>query len=145
MVTEWASILCPVRSKFERIPLSRRNTVQLFDSISDKLTEQLKTVRKDFVWFSLALDTSTDNEKTAQVFIFICWINENFVSTEELLGLESMKDRTTGQDLLYCTLNYMEKRGLNVEQNSNHYYWWGQRFQWKNISMVKLLKKQAKL
>ena len=61
------------------------------DSISDELTEQLKTVSKDFVWFFLALDESTDNEDTAQLLIFIRGINENFVITEESLGLESMK------------------------------------------------------
>ena len=72
------------------------------DSISDELTEQLNTASKDFVWFSLALDESTDNEDTAQLLIFIRGINENFVITEELLGLESMKSTTTGQDLFEC-------------------------------------------
>lgn len=56
-MVECASILCPnVRSKFESISLSRRTIVRRIDSISDKLTEQLKTASKDFVWFSLALN-----------------------------------------------------------------------------------------
>ena len=38
---------------------------------------------KDFVCFSLALDESTDEEDTAQLLIFICGINRNFVVTKE--------------------------------------------------------------
>lgn len=51
--------------------------------------------------------------KTAQLLIFIRGINENFIITEELLGLESMKDRTTGQDLLECAMHCVEKNGLS--------------------------------
>ena len=115
-----ASVLCPdVRSKFENVSLSRRTIVRHIDSISDvsdvsdELTEQLKTASKDFVWFSLALDENTDNEDTAQLPIFIRGINENFVITEELLGLESMESTTTGQDLFECAVNCVEKSGLS--------------------------------
>jgi hypothetical protein len=81
--------MCPdVRSKFESISLSRRAIMRRIDSFSDELTEQLKTACKDFVWFSFALDESTDNEDTAQLLIFIRGINETFIITEELLGLE---------------------------------------------------------
>jgi len=62
---------------------------------------------------SLALDESTDKEDTTKLLIFIRGINENFVITEELLGLESMKDRTTGQDLLECAVNCVKKSGLS--------------------------------
>ena len=50
---------------------------------------------------------------TAQLLIFIRGINENFVITEELLGLESMKSTTTGQDLFECAVNCVEKSGLS--------------------------------
>lgn len=73
--------------------------MQCIDLISDKLTEQLNSVIKDFLCFSLALDESTDNEDTAQLLIFIRGINKNFIITKELLGLELMKNTTTGQDL----------------------------------------------
>ena len=47
-----ASLLRPdLRCKFESISLSRRTIVRLIDSISDELTEQLKTTSKDFVCF----------------------------------------------------------------------------------------------
>ena len=65
--------------------------------------------RKDFVCVSLALDESTDEEDTAQLLIFICGINRNFVITEELLGLESMKDTITGKDLFEHAVHCVEK------------------------------------
>lgn len=97
---ECASV-CNVRSKFENISLSRRTIMQRINSISNEFTEacELKIVSKDFVWFSLALDENTNNKYTAQLFIFIRGINENFTITEELFNLESMKDRTTSQNL----------------------------------------------
>jgi hypothetical protein len=140
-MVECASVLCPdVRSKFESISLSRRTIVRRIDSISDELTEQLKTASKDFVWFSLALDESTDNEDTAQLLIFIRGINENFVITEELLGLESMKDRTTGQDLLECAVNCVEKSGLSWNKMASITTDGARAFSGKNVGMVKLLK-----
>lgn len=45
------------------------------------------------------------NEDTVQLLIFIRVINENFIITEELLGLESIKDRITDQDLLEYVVN----------------------------------------
>ena len=51
------------------------------DSISYELTEQLMIASNDFVWFSLALDKSTDEEDTAQLLIFIGGINGYFVIT----------------------------------------------------------------
>ena len=64
-MVDCASVLCPdVRSKFENVSLSRRTIVRRIDSISD-VTEQLNTASKDFVWFSLALDESTDNRHWA--------------------------------------------------------------------------------
>lgn len=95
---ECASV-CNVKSKFENISLSRRTIMQCINSISNEFTKQLKIVSKDFVWFSLALDENTNNKYTAQLLIFIRGINENFTITEELFNLESMKDRTTSQDL----------------------------------------------
>ena len=99
-MVDCASVMCPdVKSKFESISLSRRTAVHRIDSISDQLTEQLMVASKDFVCFSLALDESTDEEDTAQLSIFNCGINRNFVVTKESLGLESMKDTTTGKGL----------------------------------------------
>ena len=107
---ERASVMCPdVKSTFESISLSKRTVVRRIDSISNQLTQQLMIVSNDFVWFSLALDESTHEEDTAQLLIFIREINKNFVITEELLGLESMKDTTTGRDLFEHAVHCVEK------------------------------------
>uniref|UniRef100_A0A8C4X772 SPIN-DOC-like zinc-finger domain-containing protein n=1 Tax=Erpetoichthys calabaricus TaxID=27687 RepID=A0A8C4X772_ERPCA len=117
-MVECLSVLCPdVRSKFESISLSRRTIVRRIDSISDELTEQLKTASKDFVWFSLALDESTDNEDTAQLLIFIRGINENF-----------------------CAVNCVEKSGLSWNKMASVTTDGARAFSGKNVGIVKLLK-----
>ena len=63
----------------------------------------------DFVWFSLVLDESTVEEDTAQLLIFIRRINKNFVITKKLLGLESMKDTSTGKDLFEHAVHCVKK------------------------------------
>ena len=113
-MVECPSVMCPdVKSKFESISLSRRTVMHRIGSISDQLTEQLMIASKNFVCFCLALDKSTDEEDTAQLLIFIRGINRNFVITEELLGLESMKDTTTGKDLLEHAIHCVEKNNLS--------------------------------
>lgn len=107
--------------------------MQRIDLISDELTEQLNSARKDFVWF-LVLDESTDNQDAAVIFIH--GINKKFVITEELLCLESMKNTITGQDLFQCVVDCVKKNA--VSHNGKHNY--GARaFTEKNVSMIKLL------
>ena len=109
-MVECVSVICPdVKSKFESISLSRRTAVHRIDLISNQLTEQLMIASNNFVWFLLALDESTDEEDTAQLLIFVCGINKNFVITEELLGLESMKDTTISKDLFELAVHCVEK------------------------------------
>lgn len=47
----------------------------------------------------IGIDESSDNTNTAQVFIFIRGIFDNFDLTEELLGYIPMTDTTTENDL----------------------------------------------
>ena len=98
-MVESARVMSPdVKSKFESISLSRRTVVHGIDSI--QFTEQLMIASKDFVYFSLALDESTDEEDTTQLLIFVHGINRNFVNTEELFGLASMKNTPTSNTCL---------------------------------------------
>jgi len=55
------------------------------------------------------MDESTDNQDTAQLLVFIRGIDENFVITEELLGLQSIKSTTTGRDLFENVVDCVEK------------------------------------
>ena len=61
------------------------------------IREQLLAASRNFEWFSIALDERTDCQDTAQLLIYIRGIDENFVITEELLSIESLKDTTTGK------------------------------------------------
>ena len=144
-MVECASVMYPdVKSKFESISLSRRTAVRCIGSINDQLTEQLMIASKDFVCLSLALDESTDEENTAQLLIFIRGINRNFVITEELLGLESMEDTTTGKNLFEHAVHCVEKNNLSWNKIASITTDGAKAFTGKNVGMVKLLKRKLK-
>jgi hypothetical protein len=82
------------------------------NEIGKNLQDQLLNISKSFQWFSLALDESTDIQDTAQLPIFIRGIDQQFIITEELLSMESLKDTTTGQDLFDCVQNCFDRMGL---------------------------------
>ena len=108
-----AEIICPeIRTKFEDVPLSRRNIVHRIDAISHNLSEQLTEMSKSFQLYSLALDESTDLQDSAQIVIFIRGIDAEFNITEEMLSIESLKDTTTGEELYGAVINYLERNGL---------------------------------
>jgi len=66
-----SDILCPEsKKKFESISLSRRTVVRRIECISEDLTDQLGIRIKSLLWYSLALDESTDISDTAQLLIF---------------------------------------------------------------------------
>ena len=83
------------------VSLSRRDMARRRDVICDELTEPLNPMSKKFVWFSFALDESTSNQYTAQLLIFVPGIDNNFVITKELFGL----DRSKIQPLVRICLN----------------------------------------
>lgn len=60
---------------------------------------QLQSKAREFKYFSLALDESTDITDTAQLLIIIHGIDNIFNIIEELVSLESIHDRTTGADI----------------------------------------------
>ncbi|KAF7691530.1 General transcription factor II-I repeat domain-containing protein 2A [Cucumispora dikerogammari] len=101
-----ADIICPEqKQKFESILLSRKTVVKRINQLSENLMKQLRDVSKEFLCYFLALDESTDLQDTAQLLIFIRGINSRFEITEELLGVESLKDTTTIRDLFGAVEN----------------------------------------
>ena len=92
----------------------------------------------------MALDESTDEEDTAQLLIFIRGINRNFVITKELLGLESMKDTTTGKDLFEHAVHCVEKKNFSWNKIASITTDGAKAFTGKNMGVVKLLKKKLK-
>ncbi|XP_025116165.1 general transcription factor II-I repeat domain-containing protein 2-like [Pomacea canaliculata] len=120
--------------------MEERTVVRRIEVINDELTQQLDTASRDFLWYSLALDESTDNEDTAQLLIFIRGTDNTFTITEELLSMESMKNTTTGQDLFECAVDCVEERGLSWDRMASITTHGAKSFTGKNIGMVKLSK-----
>ena len=88
-----------IASEFENVPLSKQTVTRRIEEIGSHLVNKLKTIVADSVYFSLALDESTDVTDTAQLLIFIRTVSKDFVVHEELLGLEPLHNTTKGQDI----------------------------------------------
>jgi hypothetical protein len=83
---------------FKDISLSQNIITRRIENIGNNIVTQLQKKAREFKYFLLALDESTDIIDTTQLFIIIRGIDINFNVTEELASLESMHDRTTGAD-----------------------------------------------
>lgn len=66
-----AEIMCPEKkSVFSSISLSRNTVTRRIEEMADDVRQQLGMAAKDFVFFSIALDESTDVRDTAQLLIY---------------------------------------------------------------------------
>lgn len=115
-----AAILCPDKKElFENVSLSRRTVTRRVKDIAENMEQQLKDKVKDFTYFSLALDESSDARDTAQLLIFLRGITPDFEMKEELASVQSMKSTTTGKDLLEEVNKCVAKLGLSFEKLSS--------------------------
>jgi hypothetical protein len=64
----------------------------------------LKDHCKNFQFFSIALDESTDTTDTAQLAVFVRGVNKTFDIVEEFVQLVPIKGTTTGADILKALL-----------------------------------------
>ena len=119
-ISDIANIMYPEqKTKMNSIALSRRTVVRRVVKISDDLMSQLNDTSKQFLWYSLALDESTDEQDTAQLLVFIRGMDANFQLTEELLSVESLKDRTTGKEMFRAVENCIARTGLEWNKMAN--------------------------
>jgi len=82
-MSDVASIMCPeLKTEMDSIALLRRTVVRRVEKISDNLMSQLEDTSKQFLWYLLALDESTDVQDTAQLLVFIQGMDANFQLTE---------------------------------------------------------------
>ena len=117
-----AAEMCPNMAKeFDKISLSRWTVARRIDSLAEDICETLKDKVKNFISWSFATDESTDRRDTAQLAIFVKGVDQNLNETEELLSLQSMKDTTTGNELLGEVCEALDKFGL--DNNSNCVEW----------------------
>ena len=99
--------------------VSRQTVTRCVEGIAEKMEQQLKDKVKDFTYFSLALDESSDARDTAQLLIFLWGITPDFEITEELASVQSMKSTTTGKDFMEEVNNCVAKLGLSFEKLSS--------------------------
>lgn len=101
-------------NKYKEVPLSRKTNTDRQHELACNVTEQLKNIiQKKNVYYSLALDESTDSTDSAQVLYFIRAITDDFQLFEELLALGTLKGRTRGIDIFSNFKEQCHKVGLN--------------------------------
>lgn len=114
-----AEILCPEKKTlFAQISLSRQSTTRRIREISQSVEEKLVALCSSFVFFSIALDESTDASDTAQVAFFIRGVNNEFQITEELASLVSLKDSTKSVDLFEAFKETLNRMNLSFQNLS---------------------------
>ncbi|XP_024908437.1 general transcription factor II-I repeat domain-containing protein 2-like isoform X1 [Cynoglossus semilaevis] len=109
-----AEEVCPEKKDvFNAVSLSASTITRRIEQIGDNVYAQLQHKTKEFEFFSLALDESTDVQDTAQLLIFIRGISANFEMCEELAALQSLKGTTTGEDIFGKVYQTIEELGLD--------------------------------
>lgn len=115
-----ATILCPANVPvFETVPLSRRTVCRRIEEMANDVEAQLRNRIKDLVFFSLALDESTDVCDVAQLAVFLRGVDAQFNVIEELLDLVPMHYTTTANDIFSSLENVIEKYDLRWEKLSS--------------------------
>ena len=97
---ELVNDLCPKNSNsFAGISLSASSVVGRTEELGENIIVQLQQKAKNFFWYSLAMDESTDLTSTSQLLIFIRGVNLDFKITEQLASVCSMHGTISGEDL----------------------------------------------
>ena len=100
-----------------------RRTEELGENIVLHMCEKARNL----LWYSLALDESTDLSSTSQLLVFIRGINLDFQITEEFASVCRMHGTTTGKDIFMevqntlqdCSLQWNQLRGVTVDGGKN--------------------------
>ncbi|CAI5649826.1 unnamed protein product [Oreochromis niloticus] len=106
--------VCPDKKDvFNAVSLSASTITRRVEEIGGNVYAQLQQKTKEFDFFSLALDESTDVQDTGQLLIFIRGVSANFEMCEELAALQSLKGTTTGEDIFDKVCQTMEELDLD--------------------------------
>lgn len=109
--------ICPDKlSLFNAISLSANTVARRTEDIGNNFAHQMKDVCKDFEWFSIALDESTDVSDSAQVLLFVRGVNSEFKITEELADVHSMEGRVTGDEIFAKVKETICNLGLDFKR-----------------------------
>jgi len=114
-----AELLAPDKVKlFQSVSLSRRTVSDRITEMAQDIEKTLKDTARDFQFFSLACDETTDITNTAQLAIFVRGITAEFDTSEELLSLQAMHGTTKGEDLFEQVVLAMNKFELQFDKLS---------------------------
>lgn len=110
-------IVCPEKKQcFSNISLSRNTVAQRIREIADNMKYQLHEKAKNFTFFSVATDESTDNTDLAQIMFFLRGVDANLHVTEELAEVVALHGTTTGQDVFQAFLHMLKNLELPLEK-----------------------------
>ncbi|XP_072303167.1 general transcription factor II-I repeat domain-containing protein 2 [Eucyclogobius newberryi] len=106
--------LCPEKKQdFANVCLARNTVARRIEDVSSDIKRQKLGARgKEFDFFSLACDESTDASDTAQLLIFLRGVDSDMNVTEELLDLQSLKNQTRGTDLFVSVCSAVDDMKL---------------------------------
>lgn len=102
-----------------KIALSRQTVVERISNMSKFVTQKVKVQIESCVYFSVAIDESTDNKNIAQLMIFVKTINENFEICENLLHCTSLYGTTKGVDIFQAVKSVFDSEGINLSKLSS--------------------------
>ena len=109
-------LLAPDKVKlFQSVSLSRRTVSDRITDMAQDIEKTLKNTARDFEYFSLACDETTDITNTAQLAMFVRGITTEFETKEELLSLQAMHGTTKGEDLFNQVILAMNNFELPFE------------------------------
>ncbi|XP_067930489.1 general transcription factor II-I repeat domain-containing protein 2A-like [Watersipora subatra] len=119
VLTEFVEEFCPDKKEaLESISLSRHTVIRRIETLSKDIERKLKEVASNFIYFSIALDESTDNSDIAQLAIMVRGIDDQFSITEDFLTMSSLHGTTTGQDTFDNLLKELKDFNLPLEKLS---------------------------
>ena len=99
-IVKFLETTCPEKLELvSKLSLSRNTVQRRIEDLSGEVTKDLSTRIKNFEFFSIALDGSSDIVDTEQLLFYIRGINNDFSVTEELLTVKSMKQNAKGVDI----------------------------------------------
>uniref|UniRef100_H2YAK2 DUF4371 domain-containing protein n=1 Tax=Ciona savignyi TaxID=51511 RepID=H2YAK2_CIOSA len=88
-----------IQQKAKKLQLSNTTITRRIECISNDQRDQLLEKSKQFVCYSVALDSSKDITDTEHLVVFIRGVTPDFTVYEEYLTLRSIHDSTKGTDI----------------------------------------------